>query len=292
MSCSLVRRVCPGVPRWVTLAWVSLLSGFALPGCEARDKVLASDSAGGYEALVLPAELREASGLAALPDGSLLTHDDESAVLYRVDFGARKVSRFAAFGNPPRSGDFEGVAVLDETVFLLTSSGNLLARPLVGTNTDVVVHKTGLKRHCEFEGLAAQSRLKRLALLCKNVKKGKPRGGITLYFYSPAAGEVDHGATLRLAKAATGGRLHPSGVEWLEDEDAFLVVAAREQRVVQLDQLGTVSRIVPLPNHSKHPQAEGITVADSGVYIVDEAGSEGYGLISRYPAKRLLRGGD
>ena len=102
------------------------------------------------------------------------------------------------------------------------------------------------------------------------------------------AGEVDHDATLRVAKAETGGRLHPSGVEWQEEEGAFLVIAARQRRIVQLDQRGTVTGMITLPNHSKHPQAEGITIADAGIYIVDEAGSGDHGLISRYPASRML----
>lgn len=98
-------------------------------GCGPRDETVqqpqiqASDS--GVRQWRLPDALREISGLALTPDGHLLAVADERAVIYELNYVDGKLVRAFAFGEPPLRGDFEGIAWLNERVYLVTSEGML-----------------------------------------------------------------------------------------------------------------------------------------------------------------------
>ena len=75
----------------------------------------------------LPRRLAEISGLAMTLDNRLLVHTDEKGVIYEIDYRngiivkAFQLTDIAA----PVAGDFEGIATVDNQVYLVTSSGRL-----------------------------------------------------------------------------------------------------------------------------------------------------------------------
>ncbi|HSH75825.1 MAG TPA: hypothetical protein VLA09_09090, partial [Longimicrobiales bacterium] len=71
----------------------------------------------------LPGRLDEISGLAVTTDGRLFGHDDERAVVHEIDPGAGAVEKRFSLGDPPLRGDFEGIAVVGERFFMVTSGG-------------------------------------------------------------------------------------------------------------------------------------------------------------------------
>ena len=71
----------------------------------------------------LPAALHEISGL-ALHRGLLLAHDDELGRVYSINPATGAVAVFATLQGPIRD-DFEGIAVLGDTIWLMTSAGRL-----------------------------------------------------------------------------------------------------------------------------------------------------------------------
>ena len=73
----------------------------------------------------LPDRLREISGLALTADQRLLAVADEAAIVYEVDYEAGQLVKSFALGRPVERGDFEGIAVLDDTIWLMTSDGDL-----------------------------------------------------------------------------------------------------------------------------------------------------------------------
>jgi hypothetical protein len=72
----------------------------------------------------LPKRLKEISGLALTPDERLLAITDEQAVVYELDYAEGRVIKSFWLGDPIVRGDFEGIAVLEDTVWLLTSDGS------------------------------------------------------------------------------------------------------------------------------------------------------------------------
>ena len=75
----------------------------------------------------LPGRLQEISGLAMTMDNRLLAHNDEKGVIYEIDYRNGlivKAFQLADIANPVTD-DFEGIATVDDQVYLVTSSGRI-----------------------------------------------------------------------------------------------------------------------------------------------------------------------
>ena len=73
----------------------------------------------------LPDRLNEISGLAITPDGRLLSVDDEVAVVYELNYDDGHMVKAFALGKPVVKGDFEGIAVIDDLIYLTNSAGRV-----------------------------------------------------------------------------------------------------------------------------------------------------------------------
>ena len=75
--------------------------------------------------------LTEISGLAMAPNGRLFTHDDEVAIVYEVDYlsgGIVKAFGLANLGQTITD-DLEGIAFVDDTAYMVTSTGRIYEFP-------------------------------------------------------------------------------------------------------------------------------------------------------------------
>ncbi len=79
----------------------------------------------------LPGRLQEISGLAMTPDNRLLAHNDEKGIIVEIDYQSGSIVK--AFGltdlSKPVADDFEGIAVADARIYLVSSSGRLYECP-------------------------------------------------------------------------------------------------------------------------------------------------------------------
>lgn len=73
----------------------------------------------------LPLYLREASGLVVTGEGYLYAHNDEKGNIYQVNLQKRSAFKLASIGKPPVRADFEGIAIADGSVYLVSSTGIL-----------------------------------------------------------------------------------------------------------------------------------------------------------------------
>ena len=265
------------------------------------DGVLAGDSvldrysltAGSHTQWALPGKLLEISALAMTPDDRLLAVDDERAVVFEIDYVSGGLIKAFALDKPVLRGDFEGLAVLDQTVYLMTSDGDIYSAPEGGDGERVEYerHKTGLGSECEFEGLAADRSAGRLLLLCKNVRKKAEIDTLSIYAWDAASEKLlpkdqielpirDISLALRLR------RLHPSGIVVDAESGNLLLVAAREQVLIELEGDGKFvgARRLELPR--RHPQAEGIELAPDGRLILADEGGKSRARLSLYDPGR------
>lgn len=227
----------------------------------------------------LPERLREISGLALTGDGRLLAVTDEHAVIYELDFEAGGLTKAWAVG-PPLRGDFEGIAVLDDTIWLLESDGNLV-RAQEGHDGERVSYDRydmKLDDECEFEGLAADPSRRVLLLLCKESRKKKR--GLRLFEVVVADdGTVDLGNTFGLDEDALGdavgaGKFNASGIAFDTARNRYLVAAARQFAVVALAPDGSFIEVIMTLDKNRHRQAEGIEwLPDGRLLIADEGGN-------------------
>ena len=234
----------------------------------------------------LPKALREISGLALTPDQRLLAVNDEIGVVFELDYGEGRLVGSFGVGEPPVRGDFEGIAVADDVVYLITSTGQLLRtrETHAGTSAGFTAISTGLASVCEIEGLAYDTAIERLWIACKQMLASND-GTVSVFAWDPVSNTLDEARTLRLnvrdlADAIGRKKFNPSAIALLPDRSGFALLTARRGHVT-LDWSG---RVVAASRLSRdHPQSEGLAITADGRWLIaDEAGDKGKGRLAVY----------
>ena len=204
----------------------------------------------------LPNELAEISGLAVDANGRLLAHDDERGVVRTIDaLGGDGVIAELPLDDPVPGGDFEGIAVLDEHIYVITSEGELFDW------TPDRLERTDLDPGCEVEGLTDYG--DRLVGVCKQIPKVDERR-IRIFFIDLAGPVIAEQREIRM-----NFKIRPSGIAWDATNARFYVVSAKPQpRVVVIEEDDSV-RVVALDG-KQHRQPEGIALVDDGWFVADE----------------------
>ena len=269
----------------------SLVFAVLAHGALANDAVLDryTLSASTHSQWALPEKLVEISALAMTPDNRLLAVDDERAVVFEIDYINGGLVKAFALDKPVLRGDFEGLAVFGSTVYLMTSDGDIYAAD-EGEDGERVTferHKTKLGDECEFEGLAVDGSAKHLLLLCKNVRKKADIDTLSIFAWDIESQDLLPEARIELpirdiSMALRTRRLHPSGLVMDTQSGHLLLVAAREQALIELGRDGKFIAARRLTLAMRHPQAEGIELAPDGRLILSDEGGKSRARLSLY----------
>lgn len=237
----------------------------------------------------LPGRLDEISGLAFSASGTLYGHADERGIVYSIDPTTGTVGRgFVLAPTVPRD-DFEGIAVAGDRFFLISSGGRLyeFREAPQGGSSPFRVTDVGVGKTCEVEGLTYDAGSASLLLACKSVMPTAPEVRIhripldpTTPVPPPLRIPLDSFAAVGLA-----GGLHPSGMDVDPSTGNLVLVAAREEVILEIDQQGRVVSAHHFPGR-RHPQAEGIAFGPDGLLYVGDEGKNGKARLTVYgPAK-------
>ena len=206
--------------------------------------------------------MREISGLALTEDERLLAVADESAIVYEIDYNDGHLVKAFALGEKVVKGDFEGIAVLDGDVWLMTSDDD----------------------NCEFEGLTAVPSRQSLALICKHSKKNKKK---RVFEWRLVNDEIHRVADFALPvknmkKAVDRKQMNPSGLAVAPVTGNWLVLAAKQYAVFELSQEGEFIDVIMRLDKERHRQAEGIAVTQDGLLIIADEAGKGRARLSVY----------
>ncbi len=236
----------------------------------------------------LPDRLAEISGLTFDSAGRLFGHDDERAVVYEIDPRRGRVLKAFELDHGGIRGDFEGIAAARGRLFLVTSQGTLYRFP-EGADGEVVAFEafpTAVAERCEVEGLTFDPGADALLLVCKTVFG--PGGGrrLQVFSFSLERMSVDPEPHLDLPLTALESfgiepRLHPSGIDRDPASGGLVLVAAREEVVVEISTGGEIVAARPLPG-KRHRQPEGIALAPDGSLVVADEGGGGRARLTVY----------
>jgi uncharacterized protein YjiK len=257
---------------------------FGTPGCatgQSAGRLSHYDPAGPMShRIALPADLAEVSGLDYTPDGRLLAHGDERAVVYEIDLArGRPVKRFGVGGpGGPLLGDFEDIQVVGDRVFLVTSTGEIIeAREGADGETKPPVRRgRGLGGTCEVEGMTWDEGSKSLLLLCKQTKGKRWKDQLVILAVSPETGAFEPEPRLLVPQAdlqrVTGAKgFAGSAITRHPRTGTYLMLAGAQRAYAEIDSTGKVLGGGRLPPE-RHRQPEGIAIApDLTLLISDEA---------------------
>jgi uncharacterized protein YjiK len=233
---------------------------------------------------ILPAPLREISGVAPTRDGRLLAHGDENGEVWEVDYRRGILVKHFFLGENGVKGDFEGITVANDLVFLFTSTAKLYAfhEGPDGAHVNYEEIDTGLKKECEFEGVAFDPTINSLLLACKHIHDKDVHDAIVIYRWSLAPD-----TTARLSKLtiplgnANGGRsFHPSDITIDPITRNYVLLSSLERALIEVTPAGALVFSRPLPDG--HQQPEGIAITNDSILIVSDEAKTGPALITLY----------
>lgn len=238
----------------------------------------------------LPPILREISGLAVTADGRLLGHDDEIGVIYELDPYRGAILKSFRFGNELVRGDFEGIAIAGDELYVTTSDGTIYATAegANGARMRYRVQETRLGRRCEIEGLAFEPRGRVLLLPCKRVRDEALEDSVVIFRWSLDEQRLAEPSkiTLPLSRVLArmrAGRFRPSAIELLPETGTYFVLSARDAAIIEISRAGDLLAVREL-SEDQHPQAEGLTFTrDRMLVIADEGNPRGSVTVYRRP---------
>lgn len=265
----------------------------ALPHPPAVPEIASYDLAAKSPTIIkLPGELREISGLAFTDDGRLLCHNDETGIVFEVDYrSGRLVKRFYP-GRLLLRGDFEGIATRRDTVFLVDSGGTIhrFRNLPAGQYAEYQPLRTPLHLRNDVEGLTYDPESDCLLLACK----GEPGSGLrntskAIYAFSLRTRRLQATPRFVLALpeilAHTGGKeFNPSAIERHPVTGHFFVLAYNGMAIIELDRGGKLLGATRLPT-SVHTQPEGLAIARDGTLIIANEGQKKTATLVLYSPK-------
>ena len=131
---------------------------------------------------IMPAQLREISGLSLTSRGTVLTHDDNSGRVSEIDPKTGiLVKAFSLIGNQKE--DFEAIAIAGNDIYLMASDGKLFRfrEGADGQQVQFMMFDTHLNKQCEFEGLAYEADSTRLLMVCKRILDKQTPQDLVIY---------------------------------------------------------------------------------------------------------------
>jgi len=234
-----------------------------------------SDKAMPLAMWIMPAQLREISGLALTSRGTVLTHDDNSGRVSEIDPKTGiLVKSFSLVGNQKE--DFEAIAIAGNDIYLMASDGKLFRfrEGADGQQVQFILFDTGLRKQCEFESLTYEADSTRLVMACKRILDKQAPKDLVIYRMplplNRATFTLLHVPLQQVVGSNKWKGFRPSDMTIDPFTRNYVIIASHEKGLLVLTPDGDVVRSEPLPGD--HQQPEGVAITrDSILLISDEA---------------------
>lgn len=243
--------------------------------------------------LIMPESLLEISGIAFHNNvaDTIYAIQDEQGKLFRVPLGEKEALK-TKFG---KQGDYEDVAIMQETVFVLKSNGSVYAFPFsqaYNDETDSTAEFKNILPKGEYESMYADANTGTIYILCKNCSVDKKKAAVSGYTFKwqsntlvPTEEFAIAIGNLKLNTGSKQKRLRPSAITKNPLTKEWFILASAEKLLVVTDANWKVTQTVELdPNTFNQP--EGIAFdKDNNLYISNEGNDIVNGNILRFEFK-------
>ena len=229
----------------------------------------------------MPKELTEISGLSYIDDKRLACVQDELGTIFIYNIASSSVEKEIPFGAP---GDYEELAVVGETVWVLRADGKLFevsnmnaAKPAVNE------YSTHLTMKQDSEGLCYDKKNNRLLIAIKGVEPGtEDYKGI--YAFDLASKKMDQQPVFKIdllnkvfethgSGKKKKGSMNPAGIAIHPDSGDMYITDGRDPKLLIMDAAGTIKKLYSL-NAKQFSQPEGITFNAAGDLFIANEGTK------------------
>ena len=232
------------------------------------------------EKYALPDKLEEISGLSYYKKNQLVCVNDEQGKIFIYDINEKKIVEKISFG---KDGDYEGVEVVGDEVFVLKSNGKLkgfkigeaFEREIDCSEPEVV----------EYEGLGYDPKSKYLLLVAKErTKDVDDKKMIYAYDFDRKVLFKHIAIPEEQVKDEVNGKdFRPSGIAVNPQTGQTFIIASDGKKLLILSEKGQKEALISL-NPKIYRQPEGICFSPDGQLFISSEGKDGDGYILRFEA--------
>jgi uncharacterized protein YjiK len=241
--------------------------------------------------VTLPKQLTEISGLAITKDNRLFAHNDEVGAVYEVDISTGEITNEFYLGKKKIKKDFEGIAVVKDSLFMVTSSGVIYKFSYSDNDNNVDYEKfvTNLSAKYNVEGLCYDEAANSLLLACKdyagkNLKEYKAIFSFDLFKYKLQEEPRFLINLDSLKNKFNINNFSPTGIEVHPVSGNVFVLSSHEKSIVELSSNGNLLNAVKLKSKN-HRQPEGITLLSDLTLLISDEGKNKRGNLTIIPYK-------
>jgi uncharacterized protein YjiK len=232
----------------------------------------------------LPAVLLEISGLSSIDDNRFACVQDEQGTIFIYNTGTKNIEKEISFAGV---GDYEGIAVVGETVYVATADGKIFEVTNYNSGKpDVKKYNTHLTVKNNVEGLTYDNKNNRLLVAIKDQEtNGADYKGIYSFDLSKKTMAKEPVYKIELSdpllggakKKKSGNTIQPSEILINPITNEILVLDGPGGRLVVLDPTGKITKLHQLGKAFSQP--EGMTFTPGGKFYISNEGKKDPGNI-------------
>jgi uncharacterized protein YjiK len=231
----------------------------------------------------MPGELKEISGLSYVDKDRMACVQDEIGNIYIYNISTKEIEKTIAFGS---TGDYEGLAVVGNTVWVLRADGVLIeVKDINAAKPAVTEHRTHLTIAQDCEGLCYDPDNNRLLV---TVKEKDPNSDTYKGIYAfdlanrtmdkTPAFKIDLGHKIFEDVAASGKKkkastIMPAAIAIHPVSKDMFITDGPRSRLLITDKEGSIKKFLQLDN-KKFMQPEGITFNKEGELFISNEGKD------------------
>ena len=261
-------------------------SGFLIPQSNLKDYNLKEG-----KQIKLPGYLREISGLAISEEGNIFSHDDERGIVYQIDYTKGDVKKKFAIGKPIPNRDFEGIAIVNDKFYLISSSGDIYEfnEAKDKKSSKYKIYRTGLTVSYNIEGLCYDPNTNSLLAACKGYPGKKYTGYRAIYSFNLKEKKLEAKPRFLLSleilhKKYRMRNFSPSAIELNPETGTFFILSSHVKALIEVTPEGKIIAGVLLSSND-HKQPEGITFTKDMKMLISDEGRGGHGTVTIYKLK-------
>lgn len=210
----------------------------------------------------LSEELNEISGLDLVSDSTIVSINDEKAVIYYLDVNSGEIISKFDFG---KDQDFEGIA-FNNGFYVLRSNGTITK---VKKNKKNKEYKFKGGKHYDFEGITLDSAHNRLLIACKNHYITNQQDYVFIYSFSLNEKVYEQKPLFKISKKKVHQNFMPSGIS-IHPNGNIYVLSSFSKTLLVLSPNGKILTKTQLNSYIFN-QPEGITFNKNGdLFIANE----------------------
>jgi uncharacterized protein YjiK len=236
-----------------------LLITVGLLGCKATENIPYNFNQPS-STIKLKKELNEISGLHCTSDTTVSCVQDEKATIYELDSRTGDIRSTFDFGH---DGDFEGIAILRDTAYILRSDGSIFVS---AGSQKAKKHSFGKDDDFDFEGLCLDEKNKRLLVACKTHGKKKKEKYIFIYEFSIVNNKYAKEPLFVLDKEDIHPNFKPSAIG-VHPNGNIYILSSFSKTLLVLNEKGRMQNKTQLNSYIYH-QPEGICFDSKGTLII------------------------